>query len=720
MDELTQLPPTPQSSGPLPQEQTVMQRTPPELDEGEVKLIKDWHRKIEEAKAYWGPRYKRMRSDTKFAQGHQWAGQTEDDERYRANITLRHINQRVASIYAKNPRVRAEKRPRLYAVAWDGSQEQLMAAQQTLQIMGQVQAASAVAAQAGQVVQPPQTPLPPEMAQQVMKEYVEAQTQKQLYDRMGRTLELVAQYSLDEPIPKFKPQAKQLVRRTLTTGCGFLKLGYQRLMRYDSADIDARIKDATEKLSHIETLMADLADKQVTDDSQEAAELRSQIKQLQGQRELVLREGLVFSFPKSWNIVIDPSVTQLKGFVGAEWVAEEYIFTPKQVQRIFKVDVSSQYSPHAASGNKADRRFKDQKFCAVYQIYDLSGRQSFTICLGYEGWLREPGEPDVELEQFHPYFVLTFNDIEPDADDESVYPPSDVELMRSMQIEYIRAREAKRIHRQANRPAYLSPKGVFDEDTKQKLGTHLDHELIETNLSKNEDITKAIQAKPTVPIDESLYEVETPYIDAMRVVGDQSANLGPTSGATATESSIAEQSRVTSIQSNIDDLDEFLTEVMRGAGQILLKEMSAETVKKIAGPGAVWPQFSKAEIAEELVLEIKAGSSGKPNRQARLAAIEKTAPFLLQIPGIKPQKMADFMLSEIDEGIEVEDFMDESLPSIVAMNAMAKPNLAPQPGGPAQAAMGGAHAEAPGGTGAEQQNIAPAPDAARGSPLTPS
>lgn len=689
-------------------QQKMIVREKPVLDKGVVDLIKGWHKKLEDAEDYWLGTFARMRGNAKFARGRQWAAQSDDDDRYIANITLRHINQRVANIYAKNPKVRALKRPKLYAKAWDGSPQMLEAAVQAVAILSTPGAAEGAAAQGVRPQMDAQT------AQAVVTEAQEAHSKKQLYDRMGRTLELVAQYSLDEPIPKFKPQAKQLVRRTLTTGCGYVKLGYQRIMEYDAGTLDARIGDATDQLEQIKLLAADVHDKTVTEDSPQAAELKSLIEQLQKQKEMVLREGLVFGFPKSWNIVTDPAIVQLKGFIGAGWVAEKYVFTVDQVKKLFKVDLGKDYTAHTATGSKGDKRFKDKKFCAVYEVYDLVGRQCFTVCLGYEGWLEAPDEPDVALEQFHPYYVLSFNDIEPDADDDNIYPPSDVDLIRPMQVEYNRAREGKRVHRQAQRPAMVSNKGVFDEETKKKFASHADHELIETNLSKQDDINKALQVKPTIPIDEKLYEVESIFADTLRVAGDQSANLGPTSGGTATESSIAENSRVTSIQSNIDDLDEFLTDIMRGAGQVLLLEMSPQVVMEIAGPGAVWPQFSRTETARELCLEIRAGSSGKPNRQARLQAVEKVAPFLLQTPGVKPLKLAEFMLNEIDEGIEIDEFLDESLPSITAMNAQAKPNLAPMPGNTAQGPQGAMNAPQPGGTGAEEQNMHPAPNVTAG------
>lgn len=681
----------------------VIERNPPEVDKATAEFVKEWVERVEDGKDYWKDVFGVMRRTAKFASGKQWPGQTAEDDRYIANITLRHISQRVASIYAKNPRVRALPKPKLYSETWDGSPEMLRAAKNTL-AAAQDPAGYEAAAATGQVEPASMDPV---MAQTVLDEAQQEAQQKQLLGRMGKTLEIVAQYSLDEPIPKFKTQAKQLVRRVLTCRVGYVKLGYQRQMDY-SADTAARIKDVTDKLKQIQSLSADLADGEMEQDSAEGEELRQSLQTLQAKKEVIVREGLTFSFPKAWSIIPDhENTTQLKGFVGSEWIAEEYIFTPKQVQKIYGVDVGQTYTQHTVEGKRGDKRKNKDKFCAVYEVHDIVNQQVFTVCAGYPDYLKAPSNEDIELEAIHPYFALTFNDVESTGESamESIYPPSDAELLKSMAVEYNRAREGLRVHRLANRPATVSAKGVFDEKSKELLGTHADHENIELNISKADDITKLVQPKPTVPIQKELYDVEHVFVDTQRVVGDQAANLGGTSGSTATESSIAESSRVTTLQSSTDDLDEFLTDLMRASGQVLLNEMSVETVKRIAGPGAAWPQVSRKEVQEELMLDIRAGSSGRPNKGMRLQAVEKSMPLILQIPGAKPKKILEFVLNEIDEGMDTDDFIDDSLPSITAMNNMAKPNLSPAPGNAAQASAGAMNAPGAGESGAKTQNL---------------
>ena len=687
-----------------PQGQQVsdVKRETGEIPEARRNLVKQWCDDVEAAKRHWEDDFKRMRDDAKFERGLQWEKQQKNDERYIANITKSHIRSKVASLYAKNPRVQARRRAKLYYSAWDGSPEMLQQAQLTM--AAQQNPAGAMAAIQAGAAQPPT--MDPETAMAVMRDHEEGRAQKAVYDKMGRTLEIVAQYSLDEPIPKFKTRAKQLVRRTSICGVGYAKLGYQRILNR-TPDLTGRIADATDRLEHLKRIRDDLADDKLDVAEAEAAELQANLAALQEQAEIIVREGLVFDFPKSWSIIIDPACTEIKGFLNAGWVAQEFLFTPKRAQEIWGVDVSQQYTPHSPEGRRVAATSKAQKLAAFYEVYDLTGQVCFTICLGYPDFIKEPGEPDVWLEQFHPFYQLTFNDVE---DDECIFPPSDVTLLRPMQVEYNRSREALRQHRIANRPAWTAAKGLFGDKTKEAFANHADHEVIEHDLPRDTDLNKALREKPKAPIDPAVYETEHLYADMMRAGGRQAANLGGTSGATATEVTVAEQSRSDGDSSNVDDLDEFLTDLMRGAGQVLLDQMSEQTVREIAGPGAIWPKQSRREVARELCLEVRAGSSGRPNRQARLLAIEKTAPFLLQTPGFKPKKLGELILQEVDETLDIEEFFEEGQPSIVAMNAAKNALGGAGAGGDSpvaalQGPQGGMNAPQAAESGARTQNL---------------
>ena len=135
--------------------------------------------------------------------------------------------------------------------------------------------------------------------------------------------------------------------------------------------------------------------------------------------------------------------------------------------------------------------------------------------------------------------------------------------------------------------------------------------------------------------------------------------------------------------SNVDDLDDMLSELARSTGQLMLLELTPETVTKIVGPGSIWPEFSREQVAEELFLEVRVGSSGRPNKAAELANLERAAPTILQIPGISPVWFAKQVLERLDEtGLDIEEAIIEGIPSMIAQNQLMG-NPEPATGDPA-------------------------------------
>jgi hypothetical protein len=74
-------------------------------------------------------------------------------------------------------------------------------------------------------------------------------------------------------------------------------------------------------------------------------------------------------------------------------------------------------------------------------------------------------------------------------------------------------------------------------------------------------------------------------------------------------------------------------------------------------------------VSKEIYLKIRAGSSGRPNKAADLANLERVSPFLLQIPGINPEFLAKEYLRRLDDSIDLTEAITSGLPSIMAMNS---------------------------------------------------
>jgi len=657
-------------------------------------LVEQWQKKVRGARKYWGDAFKRMEKCQHIAAEGADEEWTKDEDRYVVPVVARHINLAVAQLYARDPKALAKRRKRLMFKLWDGDPQSYQAALMMVQPpptviqtpMGGIDAISGM----------PWEPNPNAVA--LVEEVQAAQMEAQMLDKLGKTLEILWNHYTGEQANGFKQQMKALVRRTKVNGIAYVKLLFQReLQRHP--EIGAQIDDATEQLSVLQQRQRQLSEGEIEESDAKAEELRLLVKKLQADEYVIAREGPVFDFPESTAILVEPKVKHIKTLTGAGWTAHEFEFTPEEIEQTYKVKVSGAFKEYAPETDKTcDDGEKPKHVARVYEVEHKKNCETFAICDGYPDFLREPGSPDVKIERFWTLFPLVFNEIEHKS---KKIPPSDVWLLRHPQSETNRSREALREHRISARPKYAATKGALSETDRTLLSSGAAHTVVELQgLKPGQDVNQLVQAIKPAPIDPNIYSVQEHFVDIQRTVGTQEANLGGTSRGSATEASISEQSRSTSLSDNIDDLDDLLTELARAFAQLCLMELSRETVEEIVGPGAVWPDTPqrREEIVKDLYLDIKAGSSGRPNAAADLAKMERGMPFLLQLPGIPPKPLAEKYIQLLDMGFDIDDVYMEGLPSIQAINAMAaKAAAQPSTGDPAtdpgaQGAEGGQNA----------------------------
>lgn len=637
-------------------------------------FIGEWCKKIKDARRYWASSFKIIREDMYLARHggtREWCA---DDQNYVVPITNRHINLAVSQIYARNPTVAAKRKRRLLNTVWDGSAETLAMAQQQMEMLMQAGAA-------GMEVDPAAAAGP----QAIIADAQNVVAQNEMLDRTAKTTEILVQYYLDEQSANYKKQLKQAVLRAKTCGVAYAKVGYQRLLR-KNPEVTGKIEDATDKISTLQMLIDKASREEFDEYSSQMEQLKLLLDDLKDKEDLIAREGFTIDFPATTTIIPDPCCKHLGTFAGGGWIAHEFHKTEDEILKIYKVDIKaggySAYKDDARSGNgKTYGEQYDAKRICVWEVQNKDTGQFFTIADGYCHYLQPPADPEIKIERFWTLIPLIFNETESEEEKE-LYPISDVHGMRWAQMEYNTARQGLREHRLANRPGYVTGGDRMDPADRARLAGHAPNEVVVLKaLLAGEKIEDILQRLPVVPIDPAQYEVNGPYEDIQRAVGSQEANFGSLSGATATEAGIAEGSRMSTTSANVDTLDAWLSEIVRAAGQICLLNVSKETVLEIVGPGAVWPDMppTREDVNAEIFLEIRAGSSGRPNAQAELAKLERAMPTLVQIPGVSPvpliRKYAELLEIPIDE------IYAPGMLSITAQNAMAsKLAAAAQPG----------------------------------------
>lgn len=669
----------------------------PDTPDNVQALVKDWNERITSAvKDHYEKHFKRAKKCMDIARDGADSAWSKNEENVVVPILNRHINTQVAVLYGKDPKSRAKRKKRMMHTVWDGTQSQLQQAMAAAMQSAQMGAAGVVDPATGMPMQPdPQ-------ALAIVQDAMQVKNYDSMIDNLGKTLEILFDYFMGEQQAGYRSSFKAQVRRTKVCGWSWVKLGFQRILE-PRPEIMAQIDDATQQLATLKRLIHEYREGELEEQSAEMAQLEFTIQQLTSQQELIVREGPVFDFPKHNQIIVDPDVIHMKTLAGAQWVCHEWDMTPERIEELYGVDIGSRYTAYRSNGKVSTVPASDKKgqLAKVREVWDKKMQQVFTICDGYPAFLKDPGEPDVKVERFYPFFPLIFNEVEHDEDK---LPPSDVWLARHTQQGYNTSRQGLKEHRKQNRPFYVAPAGLLEDEDKDKLASHDSGEVVEIlGLQPGQDVSKLLQAFKPAPITKELYDVEMYFQDLQRVVGTQEANLGQPSTATATQSSIVETSRQTTIGDNVDDLDEMLSQLARATGQLMLYEMSKDKVIDIVGPGAVWPDApqSRMSIAKELELDIKAGSSGKPNAQLEFSNLEKAWPILQLVPGFNPVPLVEKVCMLLD--IDLEDAVAQGLPSISAMNAMAQKMAL---GGGEQGPSGASQVP---GSGPPPQNNGPAP-----------
>jgi len=693
----------------------INKEAPPGSDDAKA-YISWWQDRILSARQFHKDAFTRMMEDSKFVRGIQWDNQASvEDPRYVVNIAQSEVAASVATLYAKNPTFTAKRKPRLDFAIWDENPKTYEEAQMAAAQAMQQAAAMPPAIMQGPGGLPVQMQAPPQIppdALALINDVNEGKLRRQINERIARTLELLFDQQLLQQQPSFKREMKQLVRRVETVGVGYMKLGFQRLQEI-SPEGSLRLGDLTSRLATMEALAAKAENNESGDYAKDAETLRIMIKTLQESQVVITREGLTVNFPRATALIIDPACTQLQGFLGARWVAEEFSLTACKIQEIYKKDVKSKASaysrnrvegasdPWAPNRKKGvnDGRDWDDTF-RVWELYNLDTGAVMTICEGFDEYLREPGPPDVTIEQFYPYYPVTFNDIE---DESCIFPPSTVRLIRHQQQEINRQKEALRQHRINSKPQYAAVNGSMSEEDRRNMENAPAFAVIELNaLEPGQPVDQLLQQIKKHAIDPNMYDSNATIEDIRRITRRSDARVGGVSKASATADSIAEDSRQGEDRSKADDLDDLLSAFARDAGIVLMMNMSKDQVVQIVGPGAMWPESDPAELLQDLYIDVEAGSSGKPNQALEVATFQRLFPVLVQTPGIRPEWLAKTAIKMADSSIDFTEAYLEGLPSIQAMNAMLQKSASPQPGT-------GDPATDPQAQGAEGANKTPRP-----------
>lgn len=614
-------------------------------------LVQEWQKRVTAARKHWEKFHKRVAHNRKLVAGFNWTKEpdAEDFYQHRANLIHGTITAILPNIYARNPEM------------------------------------SVTPQHAGRDLK-------------LLCQTIEKVTNRQLVGA------------------KLKKRAKAAVRAALTCTFGAVKAMYQRDIKSDPF-IKARIQDTQDNIARIDALLLKIEDPEARADQELAkAELAETLKGLEENVEVVAAEGMVLDRILTEHILLDTSLAEFEDYPDSDWMIQIIPMKKSIAEGVYgyKLDGAKAYKQPGTEGSNSGRLYSgengtdgDCQIC-ILEIWDKHSQRVYTTAEGLHFWLKEPFSPSRVGERWYPFFLLPFQLV-----DGTVMGPSLVDLTAKLQKEHNDTREKENQHREMIKPGWIA-----DSSTNEKsLKRYTDSVLGEVTLvdAEGRPLNQVIVPKQHPVIDPSMYDTSKVRFDWEQVSGMQdAARSSVVNPKTATEASIMQQSLSGRVSEFRDQVEDFLQEISQYTAQILLQELTPHQVERIMGPHRMapmtqqvpdpltgtatempvpdpatgqpimvvaepaydWPQLSKDEVFDLVQLQIRAGTTGEPDKMEQQEIWIKLMPVIqpliqeimkLQLQGIDASALEALLretVARFDDRLDVDTIMPKLKPPV--------------------------------------------------------
>jgi hypothetical protein len=434
---------------------------------------------------------------------------------------------------------------------------------------------------------------------------------------------------------RLKQRVRSVLYSVYNAGDGWLKMFYQRDYETDPLMV-SRINDAQDNLARIDELLRATEDPRASgEQKRKQEELKVMIAALQSQAEVVVSEGLVIDRVLSEDIeIIDDTITDFDSYVQSEaidhmvWMtkdayAERFGGWPEHgAPTLFHTrDIDKQ-----ASVNTNDGKESPQLVC-VHEVWWHKSGTILTFGEGAKAYAREPYSPPRMPERWYAFYRLGWNflDGEPHA-------LPDVTLQRELNDEYNASRTQFAEHRIDSMPVRLArANGNLDDEDLNNIKNRKSRDIVLIKGKPGTPIQDDIGQLNGVPLDPNIYDTSAIRADMEMMAGRGDAAAGGVVEAkTATEAEIQQAGLMGRSDYRRDLTEDLIKEMANAGAQILLQELTVPQVEYLAGEGAVWPKMAKWEVFSLVNIDIRAGSTSKPNKAQEQERWEKLYPIIMQ------------------------------------------------------------------------------------------
>lgn len=689
--------------------------------------VKRWFERVEKARKFDEPAREQYAKDRRYARGD--SGFEVD-----SNLIGTYIDILESFLYARDPDVDVRPSPSSEPPTLDAMRD---AAEDYVGELPDMQAANDQAYQA--VLQDSVSQgVPPDQAEQMaakagkqaadgLKDHLIQQEYDKLRKRYQRrqrdtkafaeTLEIIISRMWADA--RLKSRGIRWVRSALTIGLGVLKVSWQERTAPSPETVTA-INDLQSNIQRAASMRQDLDEASGDQEDALRAEYERQLTTLRNKAEVVVARGLAVDIVPGEDFQVAPGFT-IADHVDAPWNSHRIPMRYCDAQAQFELpdDVMKSANRYAArkpvmvqresamlvnttatdadayeDGTKAMDYSSDTAgdFVMVEEIWDGDTNNVLTGIHGIKRWVKPAWNPTATT-RFYPFFVLCTSEV-----DGQRHPQSLTSRSAKLVDDYNRIGSAEAEHRRRILPGILFHKGAVGQEVMTKINASTTGEWtgVETTMP-NIDLRKVFFQKPYAPVDPGLYDRSRITQELERIWGVQEALSGSINTAkTATEADIQQTGFKARTSGRRDGMETVLGEMAQYTAELSRAHVTAEDAQAIAGPDAMWPDYTGPDDLRSLVVvDIRAGSSGKPDTMAERQAWANQLPLLQngimqigQLRGSNPNDIADALerllkitAERSGDRIDIDSLIPQSgnAPPPVQPGQMPPPGQQPSP-----------------------------------------
>lgn len=440
-----------------------------------------------------------------------------------------------------------------------------------------------------------------------------------------------------------KKQAKRMVRSGQTVGLGWLKAQLCTDTIKDPL-MASKYNSLQDNLKEIDALIAEDNSADTLDDlAVRREEIQNQMILVHAGSERQVVKGTVIDMVRGDDILVSPDVRELLDYTDAPWIRQniympattackQFSLTKEQVGSATKFRMnqdSNGATPEALDENGAPTNTSSEGFdwVCVRERWSLEDGLIYTWLAGCDYWLAPPQPPQFPTARFYGFFMLGYNWV-----DDRRYPTSDVANMMALQDEFSARRSAARTWRERSKPGLvINGQALDSSDTQSMTVSQIGENVVLKSLDPQTPLAAVVMAKPIAQMDLAMLDTSDIMRELEMQAGAQQASTGSVQTAkTATEAEILNQGTQQKGSEKVDSLDDMFSELANYTAQQCVQAYTEEDAIRIAGVGAVWPSLTLDEVQDLLVVDVQAGSMGKPNTSAEQAAWNQILPIINQ------------------------------------------------------------------------------------------